>query len=517
LDRRTGEESRPKRSFLFHSAAMAEPEGGAQRPPPRPAIALPSRSSMESLFRPADVSPGLSSLLADPDLEYPSFSQLLAGAIGPLASAPPPFWHEARRESGGGANEVALSLGQSRPVNLTATRLPLITFPPGISPSSLFQSPPSLFSPQNQPQATVQAARSHAYDPTSYSSTLSAAPATTAVASLRHLPTPFNLSSAQQMTQYNSTSESAHGDRRSQPSTLVVDKPADDGYNWRKYGQKQVKGGEYPRSYYKCTHQKCPVKKKVERSFDGQVTEIVYKGQHNHQPPQQNRHAKEGGSLASGSNGSKPEPASQGLYESFGKSSETTYKRNLESDHDSSKYISDSSDDEVAGEIAMRTDELGENQPDLKRRKMDIRNNQSASYCTVTEPKVIFQTTSEVDLLDDGYRWRKYGQKVVKGNPHPRSYYKCTNSGCNVRKHVERASTDPKAVITTYEGKHNHDVPAARSSNHSMLNANASASIISPNTLHNYSRNQISLGSTDLGHNIERPVAIQLKKERDGV
>ena len=39
---------------------------------------------------------------------------------------------------------------------------------------------------------------------------------------------------------------------------------------------------------------------------------------------------------------------------------------------------------------------------------------------TVTEPRIIVQTTSEVDLLDDGFRWRKYGQKVVKGNPYPR-------------------------------------------------------------------------------------------------
>lgn len=31
---------------------------------------------------------------------------------------------------------------------------------------------------------------------------------------------------------------------------------------------------------------------------------------------------------------------------------------------------------------------------------------------------------------------------------------------------MERASHDPKAVITTYEGKHNHDVPTARSSSH---------------------------------------------------
>lgn len=38
----------------------------------------------------------------------------------------------------------------------------------------------------------------------------------------------------------------------------------------------------------------------------------------------------------------------------------------------------------------------------------------------VREARVIVQTTSEVDVLDDGYRWRKYGQKVVKGNPNPR-------------------------------------------------------------------------------------------------
>lgn len=38
----------------------------------------------------------------------------------------------------------------------------------------------------------------------------------------------------------------------------------------------------------------------------------------------------------------------------------------------------------------------------------------------VREPRVVVQTTSDVDILDDGYRWRKYGQKVVKGNNNPR-------------------------------------------------------------------------------------------------
>lgn len=66
-------------------------------------------------------------------------------------------------------------------------------------------------------------------------------------------------------------------------------KNTDDGYNWRKYGQKQVKGSEFPRSYYKCTQSTCEVKKKVERSHDGQITEIIYKGNHNHERPHSNR------------------------------------------------------------------------------------------------------------------------------------------------------------------------------------------------------------------------------------
>jgi hypothetical protein len=43
------------------------------------------------------------------------------------------------------------------------------------------------------------------------------------------------------------------------------------------------------------------------------------------------------------------------------------------------------------------------------------------TWTAVREARVIVQTTSDVDILDDGYRWRKYGQKVVKGNPNPRS------------------------------------------------------------------------------------------------
>ncbi|XP_027336177.1 probable WRKY transcription factor 48 [Abrus precatorius] len=76
------------------------------------------------------------------------------------------------------------------------------------------------------------------------------------------------------------------------------------------------------------------------------------------------------------------------------------------------------------------------------------------------EPRFAFMTKSEVDHLDDGYRWRKYGQKAVKNSPYPRSYYRCTTAGCGVKKRVERSSDDPSVVVTTYEGQHTHPCPA---------------------------------------------------------
>uniref|UniRef100_A0A0C9SA44 TSA: Wollemia nobilis Ref_Wollemi_Transcript_5008_1689 transcribed RNA sequence n=1 Tax=Wollemia nobilis TaxID=56998 RepID=A0A0C9SA44_9CONI len=61
------------------------------------------------------------------------------------------------------------------------------------------------------------------------------------------------------------------------------------------------------------------------------------------------------------------------------------------------------------------------------------------------------------DIPPDEFSWRKYGQKPIKGSPHPRGYYKCsTVRGCPARKHVERASDDPGVLVVTYEGEHDH-------------------------------------------------------------
>lgn len=76
---------------------------------------------------------------------------------------------------------------------------------------------------------------------------------------------------------------------RDTPELPPTQRSLEDGYNWRKYGQKQVKGSENPRGYYKCTYQNCLTTKKVERNFDGHITQIVYKGNHNHPKPQPTR------------------------------------------------------------------------------------------------------------------------------------------------------------------------------------------------------------------------------------
>ncbi|CAM8879501.1 unnamed protein product [Rhodiola kirilowii] len=83
---------------------------------------------------------------------------------------------------------------------------------------------------------------------------------------------------------------------------------------------------------------------------------------------------------------------------------------------------------------------------------------QAAAAKKIKKHRYAFQTRSHVDILDDGYRWRKYGQKAVKNNKFPRSYYRCTHQGCNVKKQVQRLSKDETIVITTYEGVHSHPI-----------------------------------------------------------
>ncbi|KAK6947164.1 WRKY domain [Dillenia turbinata] len=311
------------------------------------------------------------------------------------------------------------------------------------------------------------------------------------------------------------------GDQRGSGDPMVgsaAGAPSEDGYNWRKYGQKQVKGSEFPRSYYKCTHPNCQVKKKVERSHEGHITEIIYKGTHNHpKPPPTRRSAigstnpdvqldfseQSGGQVgtdgesvwASSQRGTAGGPewkhenvevtSSAPMGPEYCNPSASLQPQNssrfesTDAVDASSTFSNDEDEDEddraTHGSVSLGYDGGGD-ESESKRRKIEAYAEMNGATRGIREPRVVVQTTSEVDILDDGYRWRKYGQKVVKGNPNPRSYYKCTSAGCTVRKHVERASHDLKSVITTYEGKHNHDVPAARNSSHAGSAANTAVS-----------------------------------------
>ncbi|KAK9663941.1 hypothetical protein RND81_14G008100 [Saponaria officinalis] len=240
---------------------------------------------------------------------------------------------------------------------------------------------------------------------------------------------------------------------------MTPEKPLEDGYNWRKYGQKNVKGNEYIRSYYKCSYPNCYVKKQVERTNDGRITDITYLGNHDHAKP----HTEPKESVL-------PLPPAPVQIPNFVPSAvrepedepldkrarATDNLRPMDAHETAIVAVPDETPPISVTPLCQRNDDNNENLSPKRRKK-------GANGAEVTvakaghESRHVTQIVSEVDIVSDGYRWRKYGQKMVKGNPNPRSYYRCSTAGCPVKKHVERASYDPKVVITTYEGQHEHN------------------------------------------------------------
>ncbi|GLJ16167.1 hypothetical protein SUGI_0269930 [Cryptomeria japonica] len=464
-----------------------EAEQGVMASSNRPRLTLPLRSSTEWFM--SGKSPGPMTLLSNflndaendaPDSDCRSFSQLLAGAMASPA-APVLANSTTNTTTNYFATDSSLMprsplFSPDSPAFLSSTQGSF-----GISHQQVLARIQAQAQAQTHPQMQVQASPFPPLMTSTITATLPhqleysvGADAITYGSSYQH-----KAQAQPEMKKINASSELGSQDTepnyRSLPP-IAVERPSDDGYNWRKYGQKQVKGSEYPRSYYKCTHPKCPVKKKVERSHDGQVTEIVYKGEHNHGKPQPSRRmAAAAQHLHSDDINELMDGKADGTSQVYSGDANIADSSTSLMGQGSPEQSSGSSDDGEDDEDGSRADDADDNdESDAKRRKKDRKIKEIiASSRTIREPRIVVQTTSDVDILDDGYRWRKYGQKVVKGNPHPRSYYKCTNVGCNVRKHVERASTDIKAVITTYEGKHNHDVPAAKNSSHDVAGSGA--------------------------------------------
>lgn len=59
--------------------------------------------------------------------------------------------------------------------------------------------------------------------------------------------------------------------------------------------------------------------------------------------------------------------------------------------------------------------------------------------------------------VEDGFIWRKYGQKEILHSKHPRLYFRCTyrdDSGCPATRQVQMSEQDPSLYVITYFGEH---------------------------------------------------------------
>eukprot|EP01112_Ceratiomyxa_fruticulosa_P008534 TRINITY_DN2213_c0_g1_i1.p1 TRINITY_DN2213_c0_g1~~TRINITY_DN2213_c0_g1_i1.p1 ORF type:complete len:550 (-),score=130.87 TRINITY_DN2213_c0_g1_i1:124-1773(-) len=298
-----------------------------------------------------------------------------------------------------------------------------------------------------------------------------------------------------------------------------------DGYRWRKYGQKNVRGCPKGRSYYKCTYPGCNTKKTVNMGDGTTKEEITYRGNHNHPPPVVTRlNASDQESFKhtvlhensplpptslsiSFSQSSYLFPVQNMLPPNIHNSGNINNPHNLNPPHNHTVNNNNNTPSPHLNSISSVLHSLNNNNPPSNTNPVHsptlisttttvitqtLKEPEPEAYSYETEnqalkrlhnptpnihvspetssqlfpnnvppqppttPRLVIETNVNVDHLDDGFHWRKYGQKTVKGSPYPRSYYKCTEKGCSVKKQVEQVGN---TVVNSYDGTHTHAAP----------------------------------------------------------
>ncbi|PRP78007.1 hypothetical protein PROFUN_14045 [Planoprotostelium fungivorum] len=169
----------------------------------------------------------------------------------------------------------------------------------------------------------------------------------------------------------------------------------DDGYRWRKYGQKQVKGCKYPRSYYRCTFPHCGRRKYVEKTDEGHE-QVSYKGpEHSHT-----------------------------IQKSARFNEDRTNRQNV-----------------LTGQDLQSQREDG---------KPSLELNTTAIEGIITRPRLIIQTSVEID---DGHNWQPLRMSVKSFGLYQRDFFTCAHQGCVAKKIVEMREEVQKI---SYEGDHTH-------------------------------------------------------------
>ncbi|XP_044984274.1 disease resistance protein RGA5-like [Hordeum vulgare subsp. vulgare] len=219
----------------------------------------------------------------------------------------------------------------------------------------------------------------------------------------------------------------------------------DDGFSWRKYGQKDILGSRYPRRYYRCKHrltQGCKAVKQLQATDgDPLLFNAMYVGNH----------------ICIQRVNLQPQPGHEQSTISVGDKAEGSMQR-LE--------------------------------------KMPLRKSKRSI-------QVRMMSMQEDYPADDGYSWSKYGQMDILGSKHPRCYYRCVHKhdkGCQATKQVQRSDSDTQLFDIVYHGEHTcaENVHSQCESAHLLLHhISASMGLMPPATSESQVTNEAaSSGST---------------------